>query len=144
MDLIEDVWFKALSDLEDIDTQTNTTTFTDYVTTQCIDGDRQVWNNFNTDGPRTTNHIEDWHNKLKKKVSHAHPNIYTLISTFKDIQAANEVTRIQRNAGGTIRPKAKRYRYIDSRLIQLKERLTSGHIDVIQYSDAASHLLHLD
>jgi len=107
-------------------------------------GDRQVWNNFNTDGPRTTNHIEDWHNKLKKKVSNAHPNIYTLISAFKDIQAANEVTRIQRNAGGTIRPKAKRYRYIDSRLFQLKERLTSGHIDVIQYSDAAPHLLHLD
>ena len=36
MDLIEDVWFKALSDLEDIDTPANTTTFTDYVTTQWI------------------------------------------------------------------------------------------------------------
>jgi hypothetical protein len=56
----------------------------------------------------------------------------------------HEVTRIQRNAGGTIRPKAKRYRDIDSRLIQLKERLTSGSIDVVQYSDAAPHLLHLD
>ena len=110
MDLIEDVWFNALNDLEDIDTPAKTTTFTDYVTIQWIDGDRQVWNHFNTDGPRTTNHIEGWHNKLKKKVSHAHPNIFTLISTFKDIQVANEVTRIQRNAGGTIRPKAKRYR----------------------------------
>ena len=87
---------------------------------------------------------EGWHNKLKKKVSHVHPNIYTLISTFNDIQVANEVTRIPRNAGGTIRPKAKRYRDIDSRLIQLKERLTSGSIDVVQYSDAAPHLLHLD
>jgi hypothetical protein len=125
MDLIEDVWFNALNDLEDIDIPANTTTFTDYVTTQWIDGDRQVWNHFNTDGPRTTNHIEGWHNMLKKKVSHAHSNIYTLISTFKDIQAANEVTRIQRNAGGTIRPRAKIYRNIDSRLIQLKERLTS-------------------
>jgi hypothetical protein len=52
--------------------------------------------------------------------------IQTLISTFKDIQAANEVPIIQRNAGGTIRPKAKRYRDIDSRLIQLKEHLTSN------------------
>jgi hypothetical protein len=43
-----------------------------------------------------------------------------------------------------LRPKAKRYRDIDSRLIQLKERLTSGSIDVVQYSDAAPHLLHLD
>jgi len=62
-----------------------------------------------------------------------------LISTFKDIQAANEATRIKRNAGGTIRPKAKRYRDIYSRLIQHKERPTSRHIDVAQYSDAASH-----
>ena len=69
---------------------------------------------------------------------------HALISTFKDIKAANEVTRIQRNTGGTIRPRAKRYRDIDSRLIQLKERLTSGRIDVIQYLDAALHLLHLD
>ena len=67
------------------------------------------------------------------------PNFYTLISTFKDIQAANEATIIQRNAGGTIRPKAKRYRDIYSRLIQLKDRPTSGRIDVVQYSDAASH-----
>ena len=47
---------------------------------------------------------EGWHNKLKKNVSHAHPNIYALIRTFKDIQAANEVPRIQRSARGTIRP----------------------------------------
>ena len=107
MDLIEDVWFNALNDIEDSDTPANTTTFTDYVTTQWIDGDSQEWNHFNTDGPRTTNHIKGWHNKLKKKVSHAHPNIYTLICIFKDIQAANEVTRIQRKAGGTIRPKPK-------------------------------------
>jgi hypothetical protein len=33
MDLIEDVWFNALNDLEDIDTPANTTTFTDYVIT---------------------------------------------------------------------------------------------------------------
>ena len=144
MDLIEDVWFNALNDLEDIDTPANTSIFTDYVTTQWIDGDRQVWNHFKTDGPRTTNRIQGWHTKPKKKVSHAHPNIYTVISIIKDIQATNEVTRMQRNAGGTIRPNAKRYRDIDSRLIQLKDHLTSGRIDVIQYSDATSHLLHLE
>ena len=32
--IIEDVWFNALNDLEDIDIPANTTTFTDYVTTQ--------------------------------------------------------------------------------------------------------------
>ena len=70
--------------------------------------------------------------------------MYKLISTFKDIKAAHEITRIQRNDGDTTRPKAKGYKDIGSRLIQLTELLTSGRIDVIQYSDAASHLLHLD
>ena len=65
MDLIEDVCFNALIDLDDIDTPANTTTFTYYVTTQWIDGDRQKWKLFNTDGPITTNYIEGWHNKLK-------------------------------------------------------------------------------
>jgi hypothetical protein len=37
MDLIDDVWFNVLNALEDIDTPTNTTAFTDYVTTQWID-----------------------------------------------------------------------------------------------------------
>ena len=33
MDVIEDICFNALNDLDDIDTPTNTTTFTNYVTT---------------------------------------------------------------------------------------------------------------
>jgi hypothetical protein len=37
MDLIDDVWFNVLNALEDIDTPTNTTAFTDYVTTQWIE-----------------------------------------------------------------------------------------------------------
>jgi hypothetical protein len=65
MYLIEDVCFNALNDLEDIDTPANTTTFTNYVTTQWIESDQQIWNHFNTDVPRTINHIEGWHNTLK-------------------------------------------------------------------------------
>ena len=65
MNLIEDVCFNALNDLDDIDTPANTTTFTSYVITQWIDGDRQIWNHFNTDVPCIINHIEGWHNKLK-------------------------------------------------------------------------------
>ena len=65
MDLIEDVCFNVLNDLDDTDTPANTITFTNYVITQWIDGDRHIWNHFNTDVPRTINHIEGWHNKLK-------------------------------------------------------------------------------
>ncbi|XP_069142033.1 uncharacterized protein [Argopecten irradians] len=141
---IEDVWFHALNDLEDADVPQYTTAFTDYVITQWIERDQPLWNHFETEGPRTTNHVEGWHNKLKKKVEHSHPNIYSIIRVFQEIQANNEITRIQHAAGGQTRPRAKRYRNIDSRLTQLKERLETGAMDVIQYIDAASHLLHLE
>jgi hypothetical protein len=42
MDLIEDICFNALNDLDDTDTPANTTTFTNYVITQWIDGDRRI------------------------------------------------------------------------------------------------------
>jgi len=143
LDKIEDVWFGALNALEDVNLPHDTTAFTDYVITQWIDGDRNVWNHFDTEGPRTTNHVEGWHNKLKK-VCHSHPNIFTIIKTFKDIQAANEVKRVQMETGGTRRRKAKKYRTIDSRLHQLKKRLVSGQMDIMEYADAASYLLHLE
>ena len=71
------------------------------IITQWIERDHTVWNHFNTEGPRTTNHIEAWHGKVKKKVQHLHPNIYTIIQAFKDIQASSEIHRLQLQAGGT-------------------------------------------
>ena len=58
-------------------------------------------------------------------------------------QAANEAKMIQISAGGIVRPKMKKYRQLDARITDLKERLRQG-MDVMEYADAASHLLHLD
>jgi predicted glycoside hydrolase/deacetylase ChbG (UPF0249 family) len=114
-----------------------TSRFTDYIITQCIERDHTVWNHFNTEGPRTPNHIEAWHGKVKKKVQHCHPNIYTII------QASNEIHRLQLQAEETQRPRPRKYRNIDSRLRLLKQRFTSNHIDLMTYIDQASELLHL-
>ena len=131
--MVEDVWFNSLQDLEDADLPVDTTPFTDYVVTQWIDGDRAVWNHFTTEGPRTTNNLEAWHGKLKKKVHHSHPNIFTIIQTFKDIEATNAIHRIQLQAGGTQRPRPQKYRRIDNRLTILKDRLTNNTIDLMTY-----------
>jgi hypothetical protein len=56
-------------------------------------------NHFGTEGPRTTNNIEAWNGKLKRKVQHSYPNIFTIIQTFKEIQNSNDINRIQREAG---------------------------------------------
>ncbi|XP_069110361.1 uncharacterized protein [Argopecten irradians] len=79
---IEDVWFHALNDLENAGVPHDTTAFTDYVITQWIERDQPLWNHFETKGPRITNHVEGWYNKLKKKVEHSHPNIYSIIRVF--------------------------------------------------------------
>ena len=122
LDRIEDVWFQALEDLEDAGIPHDTQPFPDYITEQSVEGDRLVWNHFGTEGPRTTNNIEAWHGKLKRKVQHSHPNIFPIIQTFKEIQNSNDINRIQREAGETVRPRAKKYLNIDRRLAILKER----------------------
>ncbi|XP_060065086.1 uncharacterized protein LOC132545413 [Ylistrum balloti] len=141
---IEDYWFNAMDDLEDVDLPVDTTPFTDYVTTQWIEGDRHVWNHFDNDGPRTTNNLEGWHSKLKKRIPHEHPNIYLFIRVLKDIQAANDINRIQRAAGGLPVPKRQRYWNLDDRLIQLKTLLQNDEINFINYGDRATYLLHME
>ena len=72
----------------------------------------------------------------------AHPNIYTAIQLFKDIQNSIEIAKIQRAVGGTIRPWAKKYLNIDRWLTTRKDIYQTGVIDLITYADSASQLLH--
>ena len=44
---------------------------------------RHQWNYFNFKGPRTNNHVEGWHSRLKKVVGKPHPNIYEIIDVLK-------------------------------------------------------------
>lgn len=73
----------------------------------------------------------------------AHPNIYRLNSLLQCIQANKEADIIQTAAGAKQRPQEVRYLRIDQRLTQLKNRFIDGDIDITDYFDAASHLLHL-
>ena len=44
-----------------------------------------LWNVFNNDAhnPKTNNHVKGWHNKLKRITRKAHPNIYEIVTIFK-------------------------------------------------------------
>lgn len=80
--LVEDVWLNALEDIGEVDNVPDTTSFTDHVTEFWFEGHRILWNHYHTEGPRPTNHLEGWHNK--KKVHHAHPNIYQIIEVLNN------------------------------------------------------------
>uniref|UniRef100_K1QUB1 Uncharacterized protein n=1 Tax=Magallana gigas TaxID=29159 RepID=K1QUB1_MAGGI len=62
---------------------------------------------------------------------HAHPNIYTVIKIFEDIQNGKEILQIQKQAAGTIRQPTKEYANIKRRLQTLKERYQDGIIDLM-------------
>lgn len=131
MERVEDVWFQALEDANDADIPHPLLPFTDYVTEQWVNGDKTTWNHFLTEGPRTTNHLEAWHRKLKRRVMHSHPNIYTIIQMFKDMQNMNDISRIQRDAGAPTKPRKKKYVNIDRRLATLKDRYQTVTIDLM-------------
>lgn len=140
---VEDVWFNALNDLEDVELPVDVSPFTDYVTEQWIEGDRQQWNHFETVGPRTTNHLEGWHSKVKRAVQHAHPNIFTVIELFQKVEASSAIKMLQFAAGGARPIKRRRYRALNSRLAALKTSLGNGEMEVVHYADTASYLLHI-
>ena len=131
------MWFHAL-EYNDNDTP-GVTRFDDYVTEQWVES----LNHYDNGGPRTTNNVEGWHSKINKICKTAHPNIYTIMKMLQNIQSTNEAKLIQLSAGGKQRTKKRMHRQLDS-LQQLKTRFRNGTLNVVDYADAASHLLHID
>ena len=113
------------------------------MTEQWVEGDKSLWNHYDNRGPRTTNHVEGWHHKINNKVNRSHPNIYALLEIIKREQQMNEIKMLQFQNGGRQQPRKRKYRFVDSRLATLKERLESGEIDLYVYADSASQLIKL-
>ncbi|KAH3801376.1 hypothetical protein DPMN_155025 [Dreissena polymorpha] len=51
------VLFNSLTDVDDLDLPAAVKSFTDYVTKNRVEGKKEVWNHFNTQGSRTTNNL---------------------------------------------------------------------------------------
>ena len=78
-----------------------------------------------TSSPRTNNHVEGWHNKLKRIARKAHPNVYELVEIFKKEQADTEVTLAQLATGAQPPRRAKKTLIKDRRLEELKSRFAT-------------------
>ena len=85
-------WFHALEDLKDATWPP--ALYKLHIQEQWIEGHRLVWNHFGSEGPRTTNNIEAVHGKMKRNFQHIHPNIFTIIQTYKEIQISNDINII--------------------------------------------------
>lgn len=139
---VEGVWFSTREDAGEINV--DIIRFADYVTEQWLKGTNvQFWNHFDNTRPRTNNIWEGWHSKINKQLNAAHPNICRLNSLLQCIQTNKEADIIQTAAGAKQRPQEVRYLRIDQRLTELKNKFIDGDIHIMDFFDAASHLLHL-
>ncbi|VDI03188.1 Hypothetical predicted protein [Mytilus galloprovincialis] len=91
-DEVEDVWFNALTDIDQIDTNINYTAFTDYVTTYWVEQNSHLWNHYLTQGPRTTNRLEGMAQQAEET---CHASTSNQIKLLKHEEAFNALTMIQ-------------------------------------------------
>ncbi|XP_067671655.1 uncharacterized protein [Haliotis asinina] len=139
---VEELWLDTLESMPD---DPRCRDLSDYVTSYWIEGDlhRPQWNHHDSDGPRTNNHLEGWHSRLKRLVGRAHPNIFEIIKFLAKEQTHTEV-RLLQFTGGQKRPlKKRKYRDLERRLDVLGHNLGNGLMSTRDYADAASHLLHM-
>ncbi|XP_067648894.1 uncharacterized protein [Haliotis asinina] len=122
-DKIEDVWLDAVAESP---ASPKVTAFMDYVTTSWVEGQAfipEIWYHFENQGHRTNNHLEGWHNKIKKLLKKSHPNIFEVIQLFQREQSLTEVTILRLSHQPKEPSRRRRYRAIDARIASLKQKL---------------------
>ena len=101
-----------------------------------------LWNVFDHDAhsPRTNNHLEGWHNKLKRITRKSHPNIYEIVTIFKQEQAFTKVSIAQLASGATLTRRAKVNIQRDNKIHKLKEDFFANLITLGEYLQGLSLL----
>lgn len=141
---VQDAWLEAMDESPDVNRAEE---FNDYVVVNWVDyGARfplRLWNHHETDGPRTNNHLEGFHNRLNRTLPHSHPNIFRFIEVIKKIECSEKAKVAQLNFGAAPPKKKRVYKEIEHRVIRLKSQLTEGTKTTLQFLDAIGHLLKL-
>ena len=99
----------------------------------------RMWNYYAHTGPRTNNHLEGWHNRMKRISRKAHPNLYEILELFQREQAATEVAIQQLEAGGVRKPKREKVIRCEDKIKSLADELTNGERDIDSYLTAIRH-----
>lgn len=94
--------------------------------------------------PRTNNYIEGWHNRINSSFMNPHPNIYKFIRKLKEEMDLIFVQIIEQNKGIQIY-KSKKYKQIDSNIINLYNEMTSineQNLNVMDFLKRFSYNIH--
>ena len=131
-------WDGLKTEIPDDDKMKN---YSDYFDQNWMNGQFKphMWNYFAHSGPRTNNHLEGWHNRLKRIARKAHTNFYKVLELFQKEQAATEVTILQLQAGGLHKAKRRKVIQREEKIKLLKDELTNGNRSIESYISAIRH-----
>ena len=106
----------------------------DYFESTWINGTFPVsmWNMYKQE-LRTNNKVEGWHNSLNQAVRKSHPNIYELLTTLKEEQAATDRTKHVALLGTQPPPMKKKYRERNQAIKDLQESFERGERNIKEY-----------
>ena len=97
---------------------------------------RSLWNHFDHDRERTTNHVEAWHSKINRKAKCQHPNIYKFIGLLQNEEKENKATRMMLDAGHPPTKSSEKYLKKNERLQKLKLKLLNNQITLSDYMNS--------
>jgi len=95
----------------------------------------RIWNTFSSDAssPRTNNHLEGWHNMLKRIARKPHLNVFKLVEIFKQEQSDTEVSIAQLDTGSQPPKRAKKSVDKHKKIEELKSRFSQDQISLEEY-----------
>lgn len=100
-----------------------------------------MWNFFKHDGPRTNNHVEGYHARLKKMAGKPHPNIFEVVELFSSEEAASLVHIMQMHSGQKPPKRRRKYDDADERLNRLGLQYMLCERDLGSYLNAVGHMM---
>ena len=118
--------------------------FFDYFVNTWFEGSIEYsqWNHSQTEGPRTNNHCEGFHNKINRWNEQSHPNIYSLITLLKVVDCNTE-KNFNARLTGTPAPELSASLIEKNRVIELNlQRLEDGLITLDQFIEYSRLLIN--
>ncbi|XP_053202906.1 uncharacterized protein LOC128387687 [Panonychus citri] len=99
-----------------------------------------IWNHSSNNGPRTTNHIEGWHNLLNNSIKVAHPNLWIFIKKIMSQNIYQETKLATHLSGQPVLKRNKKREAIEKRFDDLKNQYNSNEITAIRYLDLIKYV----
>lgn len=103
---------------------------------------REIWNQFSNEGPRTTNNAEGWHNKLNQQAK-SRQSLFQFVHFLQGLQVDLDSTKFDLISESPSRQSA-RYNCANETLKVAKENYSSGNVPLLLYLDSVSVALKLD